>query len=279
MRAITLAGLMLLSLNLAAAPSRVVSLNLCTDQYLLLLADRSQIAALSQLADDPEQSYYARRAAGLPQHNGQADAIAALQPDLILSGQYSNRTASQLLKRLDYPVREIAHPQNLEQVIDQIRQLGQLLGQTARATRIIQQMEQQLTGLANEVRPPDVSSPSLLQYSAGGFTTGPATLTGELIRRAGWRNSASDAGIQYYGRLNLEQVLQLAPDHLLDTANPQQQWSAAQHLLDHPVLQRSPKPDGRLELPARLWNCGGPMLIDAINTLKQAREKLEQNRP
>src|SRR3546814_12478291 len=57
----------------APAPQRVVSLNLCVDQYLLALADREQIAALTTFATDPAMSAAAERAAGIPQIRGAAE--------------------------------------------------------------------------------------------------------------------------------------------------------------------------------------------------------------
>jgi iron complex transport system substrate-binding protein len=47
-------------------PQQVASLNLCTDQLLLALADRAQIASLSRLARDPPVSFLAGQAEGLP---------------------------------------------------------------------------------------------------------------------------------------------------------------------------------------------------------------------
>ena len=47
-------------------PKRVVSMNVCVDQYLIALADRGQVAALSNFARDPSLSFYAKNAAAWP---------------------------------------------------------------------------------------------------------------------------------------------------------------------------------------------------------------------
>ena len=44
-----------------AAPQKIVSLNLCTDQLLMLLADPNQIASLSKIVDDPYVSLLATK--------------------------------------------------------------------------------------------------------------------------------------------------------------------------------------------------------------------------
>jgi iron complex transport system substrate-binding protein len=46
-----------------AAPQKIVSLNLCTDQLLMLLADPNQIASLSKIVDDPNVSILAEKSA------------------------------------------------------------------------------------------------------------------------------------------------------------------------------------------------------------------------
>ena len=44
-----------------AAPQKIVSLNLCTDQLLMLLADPEQIISLSKIVDDPYVSLLAKK--------------------------------------------------------------------------------------------------------------------------------------------------------------------------------------------------------------------------
>src|SRR5271167_3350439 len=91
-----LAATVLLGLGLAPAngataparPHRIVSLNACADQYLIALADKDQIAALTQFARDPNLSFYAARARDYPYTHGQAEAVLALRPDLIVGSPH-----------------------------------------------------------------------------------------------------------------------------------------------------------------------------------------------
>ncbi len=257
---------------------RVVSINLCTDQYLLLLADPAQIQSISHLAQQPTFSYYADRAQAHPANNASPEQVIHYQPDLILADQFSHRASSQLLQKLGFTVARFTHPQNLDQVQQQLLRLGTLLGQQARATQIVQQMQQQLSQLktAADTDQSDITGPSLLPYAPGGFTQGPQTLTGELIRLAGWRNAAATLGIEHYGRLDLEQLLQLAPLALIDMPTTADSHSMAEQLLQHPVIKQAARPRYRLSLTPRLWSCGGPMLIEAIQQLRDERLRIEQ---
>ena len=84
----------------AAAPARIVSLNVCTDQILVDLVPRHRIAAVTHLATDPLSAAHPERAAGLPSTRGSAEEVLAKDPDLMLAGQYSTIAAVALLRRL-----------------------------------------------------------------------------------------------------------------------------------------------------------------------------------
>src|SRR5580698_1660899 len=57
-----------------ALPHRIVSLNACADEYLIALADRDQVAALTQFATDPSLSFYAAKAKTYPMSRGDAES-------------------------------------------------------------------------------------------------------------------------------------------------------------------------------------------------------------
>ena len=81
---------------------RVVSINLCTDQLLLLIAQRSQIASVSYLARDPMISHLADQAQGIPINHGLAEEILPLEPDLVLVSSHTIRPTVALLQKLFY---------------------------------------------------------------------------------------------------------------------------------------------------------------------------------
>src|SRR5690606_35208194 len=72
----------------AAAP-RVASYGLCADQMALMLADRAQIAAVSDQATSP-LSHYADRAKGLPVTRGSAEEIIASGAQVFLTSDNLN---------------------------------------------------------------------------------------------------------------------------------------------------------------------------------------------
>ncbi|MDO9490377.1 MAG: ABC transporter substrate-binding protein, partial [Sphingomonadaceae bacterium] len=76
----------LLASPATAAPQRVASLNLCTDELVLLLADKAQLASVTKLGADARETRLAHRAAGLHRNNGRMESVAGLVPDLVITG-------------------------------------------------------------------------------------------------------------------------------------------------------------------------------------------------
>jgi iron complex transport system substrate-binding protein len=80
---------MLVSLSaLADRPQRIVSIGLCTDQLLLMLADRGQIASLSVWAKDANMSYMIDSVGDIPLNNASIEEVVRLQPDLVLASEF-----------------------------------------------------------------------------------------------------------------------------------------------------------------------------------------------
>jgi iron complex transport system ATP-binding protein len=81
-------------------PRRIVSMNVCTDQFVMLLAERERIQSVSWLARNPEVSTTADDAAAIPVNHGLAEEILPLRPDLVVAGTFTTRPTVYLLRRL-----------------------------------------------------------------------------------------------------------------------------------------------------------------------------------
>ena len=126
-------------------PRNVVSLNLCTDELLLLLADRDQIA--SWLVKDPTLSWYASSARGYPSNRGLAEEILPLRPDLVLAGEFTTPTTIALLRKLQVPLLQLSMPKSLREVEQHITRVAQALGHSTRGEQVITDMHARLAAL------------------------------------------------------------------------------------------------------------------------------------
>jgi len=248
-------------------PQRIVSLNMCTDELVLRLAEPSAIASVTWLSQDPRNANMAELARSIPANHGLVEQVLALQPDLVVAGSYTTRSTVELLKRAGAGVREFGVPRNLAEVRAQIIDMAQVLGEPARGQALVAAMDARLAALAQR-QPP--SRRKALVLRPNGFTVGRGSLVDEILTKAGFVNLAADLGVGDYGQIALETVALGGADILVLNTTPDGPPSLAHEILHHPVLA---KLGGRLKLvalPSKLWTCAGPAVIDAIELLMDA---------
>ncbi len=244
-----IAVLLLLAAPVRAA-ERVVSLNLCTDQMLVLLAPE-KIVALSSLARDPALSFVAAGARRFPQVRAAAEAVLALRPDLVLAARYGAQTTVAQLERFGIPVRRLDLPEDFAGIARVTRDTADLLGVPDRAEPLIAAMEATLAS----VRAPD-PRPSAIAWEPRGYTAGPDGPMGSVIQAAGLTNAANG------GRMGIETLLRHPPDLLILPDTPAFP-SLATEMLRAPVLAHIT----RRHLPPVLTLCAGPWSAQAVALL------------
>ena len=240
----------LLTLMPAGAVQRVVSLNLCSDQMLVLLAPE-QVAALSPLARDPALSFVAAQAARLPVVRPTAEAVLRLHPDLVLAGVFGAQVTVGLLDQEGVRVVRLDMPQDFAGIRRQIMQLANRLGVPARGAALIANMDATLRSL-----PRPSSRVTALAWEPRGYAAGPGTLMDAVLRAAG----LVDIGTGRY--VGLEALLRRPPDLLVVPQAPDDP-SLATDLLDNPAVAAIP----RRVVPMPLIVCAGPFTANAAAML------------
>jgi len=252
-----------------AKPSRVVSINLCTDQLLLQLASRDRIASVTYLATDPTISYLADRARGLPQNHGLAEEILPLKPDLILAGAFTSRPTTSLLRRLGYRIIEFKMADNFQTLRENIIKAGEVLYERTKARRFVRKINLALDQITPSGR---TISSIILQPSAAGF--GNVSLLDDVFRKAKLTSISSGEGILGIGWLTLDKIIKSQPELIISDDDPS--WPSLGHLvMRHPayraIRDKQGRVPSRVNLPVNLWNCGGPQVVKAISILVDAR--------
>lgn len=185
-------------------PTRIVSMNLCTDELVLRLADLKNTASVTWLSHSPSTSNMSELSALVPINHGLAEEIIPQNPDLVLAGTFTTRTAVGLLKRSGVPLWEVPISASLDEVRRQYRDYAELLGERERGERIITEMDGRLAKLAAE--PPSVR-PSAVVLNPNGVTVGEGTLANDIMTRAGLRNVAAHLKIDNYNQIPLETIV------------------------------------------------------------------------
>lgn len=246
-------ALAVLVLALAAPPARaggVVSLNLCTDQLLVLLAPE-RIAALSHLARDPSLSFVASRAGAWPAVRASAEAVLRLQPDMVLAAPWGARAALTLLRAQGVRVETLSLPRDLDGIRAQVRGAAALLGHPERGEALLAGMEATLAGVAVAER-----MRRGIAWQPRGYTADEGSLVSLLMARAGIVNVGDGR------RLGAEAMLRDPPDVLVVPAAPATP-SRATEMLTQPALAAI----ARIPLPTALTVCAGPYSADAARLM------------
>jgi iron complex transport system substrate-binding protein len=254
------------------APQRIVSLNLCADELVLRLAEPGTVKSVTWLARDPALSNVSALAQDVPVNRGLAEDVVPLAPDLVIAGAYTTRTAVALLKRLGIPVLELTVPTDVDEALVQIETVAAVLGASAKGTQLIADIR---SGLAEvHVASAKSSQPIAAVYQPNGFTIGKGSLVNDLLSRAGLRNLAVERRIDNYGELPLELLLFAQPDLLIMNTAEDRGPAMAYEVLRHPALVRRYHGARVVSVPSAWWSCPGPRLVDAVQRLHHAAQRL-----
>lgn len=249
----------------ASVPQRVVSVNLCTDQLLVMLANPERIVSLTHLAADPSLSYVAAFARRFAVNHGEVEEVLSESPDLVLAGTVSAGLTVAFLRQRGVTVVTLAMPDDFDGIRALVRQAALVLGEERRGEDLIAAMDRDLASIP----PPGETRPRALAWQPGGFTAGAGTLTDAVLRAAGYDNFAAVAGLTGYGYLALETVVAGRPDLLVTDARLPDRPSLREALLQHPALARGYGAGDRVEVPAALLACGGPFTARAAVALAE----------
>ncbi len=257
---------------LAANKPRVASINSCTDQLALTLADPEQILSLTYLSHERSASVLRDKAISFPTNTAHAEEILALAPDLVLAGAYTSKYTIQLLRDAGVRVETINIASSIDDVMNNILMVGEWLDQSDTATAIVDNLKTRISLL------PDVPKqrPRAAIFDPNGYTVGANTMRGQILELSGWHNAATDRGVQYYGTLALESLLKLNPDILVASPYSADTWSRAQALSRHPALQQSGINADVVNIPSAKTICAGPWTIGVIEELAQVRLNYQQ---
>lgn len=246
-------------------PQRVVSLNLCTDELLLTLADREQISSLSFLIRDPSISIMVEEAEGLPLNDGRAESILFEGGDLVLMGTFGQHNQAALLKAQGLNVMALGPWTSLADGREQIRALAQALGHPERGEALIAEIDATLQ------RTKDIAAgkPTILVYDRGGWVSAANSPLNEFLNHMGFRPHHEALGLPYGGVARLESIVVAPPDYLLVDEDAGIAVDNGTALFSHPALVSAVPLEQRLVVPGKLTICGGPSTPAAIEALAE----------
>ena len=269
MRKAAVALLCLFAAAAQAAPARVVSVNLCTDQLAMLLAAPGQLVSVSTWAARPEASNMADQASALHLNGASAEEVFALAPDLVLASDFTRADTVALLRRLGLRVEVFPFARRLEDIPEQLSRMGALLGREAAAAVTVASFEAALAGA--RARAAGLPARQAAYYYPNTYTSGADTLADAVLRAAGLQNAAAAMGLSGAARLPLESLVRAAPMVIETRHISAGRRGRAYESLAHPALAAL-RARGGATVEERRQVCGAPFVVAAIDALIDARE-------
>jgi iron complex transport system substrate-binding protein len=248
----------------AANLPRIVSMNVCSDQLLLTLADPEQILGLSRFSRDGWQSWAADRARRYPVLSGGAEDVLVAKPDIVVASLFDKRSTRELLKANGLHLAEFTVPRTLDEVKDQIREMGEVVQHPDRARAEIARLD---AAIARARQVATDKHYRVLPLSRRGWVSGRDSLVSSLLTETGLLNPAGELGVAFGGFASLEAIISLKPDFILVSEAGDRAEDDGRAFLLHPALERFYPPEKRIVIPERLTVCGGVMLAEALDVL------------
>lgn len=273
MRRLSLAAILVLTAAIpvaAADVGRIASIGLCADQALVALLDDRRIATLSAQARDSSLSVVAERAARLPVMPPSAEAVLMTGADTVAANYFGEVKTIAMLQRLGVRVIRVPSAETFDEVATGLIDIGERLGEVKRAQALIADIALRRQALRALLPQPPVLA---AYYRPDGGSAGAGTFVSSAMAEAGLESLATRMGQDGWGRLDLETLVMTPPKVFVTSFFGQNAFSARRAFGRHPVVHRLMREIPVIDVPDRLWSCGGWPLIEAAEFMSAARQE------
>jgi iron complex transport system substrate-binding protein len=194
--------------QIAARPTRVVSLSPTHTETLFAIGAGAQVVAVD------DQSNYPARAprTNLSGYRPNVEAIVSYRPDLVVVSDDRGLVAA--LRKVGITVLFEPAADNLAEAYEEIRQLGAATGHERQARAVVRSMQVTMTSLIRSVPKRSRHLKVFHELSPDLYSATSSTFIGQVYKIFGFRNiaDAADRTGNGYPQLSNEYVLAANPD-------------------------------------------------------------------
>jgi vitamin B12 transport system substrate-binding protein len=224
------------------AGQRIISLAPHTTELIYALGAGENVLAVSDYSNFPVE---ASQLPSVASHNGlDFEKIMRLQPDLIVAWQGGNKPQDLArLVSLGFNVY-YSHTQHPEDISDEVRRLGQVLGQPKEAEKLAQAFAHELADIKSTYYSDEKIPVFYYMWSNPLMTIGGKAWANDLLNICGAKNIFSDASTPY-PEVSIEQVIRRQPQKIIAAMNTSLAdastfWEGKRDLLAAPLIIVNP---------------------------------------
>lgn len=204
-------------MTIETKPESVLSMTLGSDEMLLTMVDPAKIKALSgKISEDAGISNVADRAVDFVKAEKNIETIISLDPDIVLAASWLKQESIQQLRDANILVYCYETPNNIQQQKDVILELGAILGETAKAQSMVDDMDARIQAIADKIssiKPEDRLT--VVTYNSSGLTDGKDSMFEDVANHAGVINLPSVEGYAFSDEISKEKIIEMNPDILI----------------------------------------------------------------
>ncbi len=241
-----------------AGPKRIASLNLCTDELLLSLADPDQIISLTWLAREESLSPFFEPARRYHKNNGRASDVIPLNPDLVFLSEFSPASTLGLLETVGVKSVVIPEPRTIIQLLENIRAMSSAIDQVKKGEKLMSLFSSRLKSITEDKNEQQISA---LLLSPGIASFGSSAVKIEILKMLNIRVLNQERPSLANRYLSVEELTRSSPDFVIIDKHSSDYPSVSEEILKHPLIQSSLK---TIEVEAKDWLCSTHNLLDTI---------------
>jgi len=255
-------------------PERIVSLSPTATEMLFAIGAGDQVEAVDDQSNYPEEA----PGTDLSGFEPNVEAIASYEPDLVV---YATETGDlgASLEALDITTLVLPAAATLDDVYEQIEQLGLATGHEAEATEVAQELSAQVETITTSVAPAATSLTFYHELDDTFYSVTSSTFIGQLYALLGLDNIADEADDTGggYPQLSAEYIIDADPD-LIFLADTRCCGQSAETVADRPGWDRIAAVENGNVIPldddvASRW---GPRVVEYLRLIADAVSEVEE---
>lgn len=257
------------SVTLPARPIRIVSTAPSNTEILFAIGAGPQVVGVTTYCAYPAEAKSKEKVGGFAPNALSSERIIGLKPNLVLTTGRIQQSFTESLRKLGLNVLSY-DASTLEEVVSNVRGLGQATGCEEEAEKLAKQMEhriQQVRLRFTQLRM--ISRPAVLFLVSEEplMIAGPKSFAGQMIVLAGGRNVFPEVK-QQFPRISEEEILRSNPGAILLARHGEGEPPGAQ-LLKRPTWANMDAVRNKrvLIIDDDLINRPGPRLVDGLEIL------------
>ena len=204
------------TVDLSKAPLRIIPHAVGVSEILWAICPRQRLLMFNEVAADPRFSLIADEVAksGRIFSYKDSELVIAAQPDIVFTVAFSDAVFKQRLQRAAIPTLDLGSQDSLESVLEEIRVLGQVLGENANAEALLDIIAQK-RALLQAALPARKQPLRLLYYDLGGYIPGVSSNFTSLCELIGAINVGAEQGINSWKQVDHETLLKWDPEIII----------------------------------------------------------------